>query len=480
MNRTLVVAALCLSGLAGACGSFGDALTGHAGPAATAAGHTLRWEDLGQLMAESPMPDSALTPYWAREFARLWADYIILAALYQEPDTTRSLDYTRLMEDGRYLAQVAVIRYRDSVVLAGIEPSEEELREYSQAQQPYTRLDIRRVVLSVPDDAEDSVRDSLYAEARAVRERLVGGADFVSVARERSSEPAQARGRILAYQGHPDFPPAADSVVFQLQPGEISPVIVAADEFLIYRIEARREPDFETSRVLLYQLMLEDRQEQRTRESLETTMQGARRTVMQGATNLAFQVARDPDLAAGRIPNGIRLVTWDGGDLSVDELRRLFLVREDMRKMFAEASEEAVHDYLMQLARDEILIAAAAGSGVTANAEDREQIAGTLADQLGRLAFQMGLSHKLATNRQFDTDAQAYSFLLSVMQRSYAVSWLGAFRVVLDPQLPVRVDEAGVANAARRAVELRAAGLDTREPEIQAPHEAGEEAVEVG
>jgi hypothetical protein len=92
----------------------------------------------------------------------------------------------------------------------------------------------------------------------------------------------------------------------------------------------------------------------------------------------------------------------------------------------------------------------------------------------------MGLSHKLATNRQFDTDAQAYSFLLSVMHRSYAVSWLGAFRVVLDPQLPVRVDEAGVANAARRAVELRAAGLDTREPEIQAPHEAGEEAVEVG
>jgi hypothetical protein len=478
MNRSVLIVVVGLSLFVSACGAFGDALTGHAGPAATAAGHTLHWEDLGQVMAESPMPDSALTPYWAQQLARLWADYVVVASLYQHPDTVRSVDYDRLMEDGRHLGQLAVARYRDSVVLAGIEPSEEELREYYEVRRPYARLDVRRVVRAVPAGAEDSVQERLYAEAGEIRERLVGGADFVSVARESSSEPVQARGQILAYQGHPEFPPAADSVVFQLQPGEISPVIATEGEFHIYRIEAIREPNFEAVRDLVYQLMIEERREERTSESLEVTLGDARRAVMQGAADLASQVARDEALAIDRIPDGIMLVTWSGGGLSVEELRRLFLVREDMRQRFAAASEEEVDDYLMQLARDEILITTAASSGVTASAEDREQIASVLADQLARIASQMNLSSRLATSPQFEVDRQAYAFLLGVLERSEAVPWLGSFRVVLDPRFPVRVDENGAANAARRAVELREAGMNSRDEDTEAPREAGEEAVE--
>ena len=127
MNRTLVLVGIAASVLAAGCGAFGDALTSHARPAATAAGYTLDQEELGHLMANSPVHDSALTPYWAGEFARLWADFMVLSTLYGDPDTTRSLDYTRLMEDGRHLSAIAVMRYRDSVVMQGIEPSDEEL-----------------------------------------------------------------------------------------------------------------------------------------------------------------------------------------------------------------------------------------------------------------------------------------------------------------------------------------------------------------
>lgn len=458
MNRTLVVAALCLSGFAGACGAFGDALTSHSRPAATAAGYTLEPEELGDLMAASPAPDSSLTAFWAGEFAQLWADFVVLAVLYQDPDTTRSVDYTRLMEDGRHLAAVAVLRYRNTVVMQGVEPSEEELREYFDARQPYTRLDVRRVVLAVPEAAEESTRDSLYGEASRIRERLVGGADFVAVARETSSEPTQARGQILAYQGHDDFPPAADSVLFALQPGEISPVIATDAELFIYRVEARRAPDFEIARDQVYRLMLTERKEQRQREALESTIGGAHRAVMQGATDMAAQIALDPSLAADRIPDGMKLVTWDGGDLSVGELRRLFVVRDDMRKMFAEASEEEVHDYLMRLARDEILITAAASSGVSATAKEREALAITLADQLGHISARLGLTSQLVTNPLFDIDEQGYYFLQGVMERSRPIPWLGEFRVVLDPLFPVRVDDSGLKNAARRARELRAAG----------------------
>jgi hypothetical protein len=481
MNRILVLVGIAAASVAGGCGAFGDALTSHARPAATAAGYTLDQEELGQLMANSPIPDSALTPYWAGEFSQLWADFVVLSTLYEDPDTTRSLDYARLMEDGRHLSAIAVMRYRDSVVMQGIEPTEEELREYFEVRQPYTRLDVRRVMLSVPTDGGDQVRNSLLAEARSIRERLVGGSDFVAVARERGDGPAQARGQILAYQGHDDFPPSADSVVFTLQPGEISPVFASEDEILIYRIEARREPDFESSREQLYRLVLERREEQRQQQALDSAVGDAQRVVMQGAPDRVSEIARDPTLAVSRIPDGLKLVTWSGGDLSVEEIRRLFLVRDDMRRVFAEASEDEVHDYLMQLARDEILITAAASSGVAVTAEERDALAVGLADQLSHVAARMGITSQLVTNPRFDIDEQGYYFLQGVMARSRALPWLGEFRVVLDPQFPVRVDDSGVRSAARRAGELRAAGVGPAAPPTEAPRVEDEGTrVEVG
>jgi hypothetical protein len=472
---------IAVSVLAAGCGAFGDALTSHSRPAATAAGYTLDQEQLGHLMATSPVPDSALTPYWAGEFARLWADFVVLSTLYEDPDTTRSLDYTRLMEDGRHLSAIAVMRYRDSVVMQGIEPSDEELREYWEVHQPYTRLDVRRLLIAVPSDAGSSVRDSLLSEARSIRESLVGGADFVTVARERSDDPAQARGQILAYQAHDDFSPSADSVLFALQPGEISPVFASDDEILIYRIEARREPAFDTSRDQLYRLVLEGRQEERQQQALESAVGDAQRAVMQEAPALVSEIARDPTLAVSRIPDGMKLVTWDGGDLSVGEVRRLFLVRDDMRRVFADASEDEIHDYLLRLGRDEILISAAASSGVAATAEEREALAIALADQLGHIAARLGLSTQLVSNPRFDIDEQSYYFLQGVMARSRALPWLGEFRVVLDPRFPVRVDDSGVRSAARLAVELRAAGADSEAPEPAEPHvEDGGTRVEVG
>jgi hypothetical protein len=432
-------------------------------------------------MATSPIPDSAINEFWAGQFARLWADFVVLSTLYRDPDTTRSVDYTRLMEDGRHLAAIAVMRYRDSVVMAGVEPTEEELRAYFEVRQPYTRLDVRRVAIEVPEAASPATRDSLVAAAGTLRDRLVGGADFVAVARETSREPAQARGQVLAYQGHDDFPAAADSVVFGLQPGEISPVIVAEDEILIYRIEERRAPDYETSRDQLFRLMVREREETRQRESLEAALGGARRAVLQGAPDLAIQVAGDPSLAAGSIADGMKLVTWEGGDFTVGELRRLFLVRDDMRQVFEEATRDEVHDYLMRLARDEILIAEAARSGATASEEEREALAVALADQLGHIAARLGLTSELVANPRFNVDEQGYYFLQGVMARSRAVPWLGEFRVVLDPMFPVRVDESGVRSAARHAAELRSAGIATPAPGEEAPRGAdGETRVEVG
>jgi hypothetical protein len=86
----------------------------------------------------------------------------------------------------------------------------------------------------------------------------------------------------------------------------------------------------------------------------------------------------------------------------------------------------------------------------------------------------------------FEIDEQGYYFLQGVMGQSRAIPWLGEFRVVLDPRFPVRVDDSGLKSAARRARELRAAGVVAPGavapvPENEAPPvESDEPRVEVG
>lgn len=481
MNRVILLVVLLLLPSTGACGNFADSLSGHARPAAQAAGYTLGSAELGQIMADSQMPDSALTPHWAHELARLWVDYVVLATVYIEPDTTRSVDYSRLLVEGRILDEIAVARYRDSVVLAGVEPTEAEMREYFEGRQPYTRLDVRRLVLSVPDEATEAVRDSLATAAEAIRSRLVGGADFVRLAREASSEPTQARGQILAYQGHKDFPAVADSLLFELQPGEISPVIATEDEFLIYRIEARRSPDFDATRELLYEMMVEERQEQRKQEALNDILGRARRTVLDGAVDVAYEVARDPDLAVRRISGRTRLVTWEGGELSVEELRRLFVVRDDLRRVFADASEDDVQYYLLRLAQDEILVTTATRSGVEVQPEERERLAAALGDRLSLVASELGISRSVAVDPRFRAGEEGKRFLQHVLEQSRGLRWLADYRIVLDPLYGVRLDDVGVRNAVRRAHELRASRIDAADPGLETPAESsGVVRVEVG
>jgi dsDNA-binding SOS-regulon protein len=152
-----------------------------------------------------------------------------------------------------------------------------------------------------------------------------------------------------------------------------------------------------------------------------------------------------------------------------------------MRRVFAEASEDDIHDYLMQLARDEILITAANRSGVGPSDEEREDLAIALAEQLGHIAARLGLTSQLVANPRFDVNEQGYYFLQGVMARATAVPWLGEFRVVLDPRFPVRVDDSGVRSAARKAIEMRAAGESPGEARPDMPHGPdGDTRVEVG
>lgn len=432
-----------------ACTDAVDALTSHARPVAAVGGEELGVSELATLMAESPLPDSALTGHWAAQIGRLWADYVSLALLYQLPDTTKSLNYDPLLQNALHYQALAVQRYRDSVVLAGIEPTDEEVRDWFEETQPLTRLHVRRIRLGLPPDASESVRDSLVAAAERLRDRLVGGADFIELARTASDEPAAARGQVLAYQGHSDFHPAADSVVFDLRPGEISPVIPTDDAVVIYRIERRNTPEFNDVMEMVRRDLVSRRKERRLAETADSLLRNSRRVVVDGAENIARLVATAPERDADRVSGSLRLVRYEGGALTVSELRLLLEARRDLRRMFAEADDEDIGIYLYQLAGDEILIQAATESGVELSEDVRRDLRTGVASQLAAIAERMHISRALVTHPAFDIEQESRRFVALALDRATPMPWASEFRSILDQRHRSRVDE-GSANAAAR------------------------------
>lgn len=460
-----------------ACTDAIDALTSHARPVATVGGETFGTDELATMLAESSLPDSALTAHWAARIGRLWADYVSLALLYQSPDTTSALDYDPLLEDARYYPALAVQRYRDSVILAGLDPTDEEVREYYEETQPLTRLDVRRIRLGIPPDASEAVRDSLLAEAEGLRDRVASGADFIEVARTASDEPAAARGQVLSYQGHSDFHPAADSVVFELRPGEVSPVIVAEDEIVFYRIERRRSPEFESVEEMVRRNFEHLRREQKLQQAADSLLTNSRRVVADGAADAARLVATSDDMGAGRVAGSLRLVRYDGGAFTVSELRELLAARPDLQRLFSEEDTEDadIEVYLYHLAGDEILVRVASESGIELTDEARAELRSGVAEQLAAIAGRMDLSHRLVTDPAYDVARESRRFVNIVLDRRAPVPQPTEFRAALDQRYPSRVSERSAEAAARLAREQRGLGL-----EESSPPAAGEDVAPAG
>lgn len=454
-SRLLAVAALAAATLSSACSALEDALTAHARPAATAVGLTLSSGRLAAVIAESTVPDSMLTGPLAAQIARLWADYVVLASIYEEPDSVEAVDLDPLLQDGRYFDAVAVQEFRNSVLLSAAEPTEEEIRAYFDERQPFTRLDLRRIRLAVPEGASESQRDSVFEAATALRERLAGGADFLEVAREVSDDPDVSRGRVLVFQGHEDVPAVADSALFAMRPGEVSPVFATDQGMLIYRLEQRRAPEFERARDMTFDRMVEERRTDRQRVTVDSLLDAAARRLADGASDEAIRIATDAEMAAGSVRDATPLVRYEGGAFTAKDLRTLFRARPDMRDRFAQASPEEADDYLLQLAADAVLVAAARERGFGPTDVQKANLAAAVHTQLSRIAERYGLTRELVTNPAFDREAAALRFLTAVLAAREPVPWLTEFRPVVQADWPSRVDGAGSVAAAELARSFR-------------------------
>lgn len=97
---------------------------------------------------------------------------------------------------------------------------------------------IREIVLLADTDAE---KDERRAEALALRERLVAGEDFATLAAEKSDAGTQAAGGLLGPIKRPDLSTQLAEVAFRIPEGEVSEVLETPYGFHMLRVESRTE-----------------------------------------------------------------------------------------------------------------------------------------------------------------------------------------------------------------------------------------------
>jgi peptidyl-prolyl cis-trans isomerase C len=128
---------------------------------------------------------------------------------------------------------------------AGREVTDAEVRAYyDEHPELFTAPDkirTRHIMIRVDSDATDAKRAEAEHRIDAIRTRALAGEDFAELAEELSEGPNASRGGDLGFTGRGDMVAGFDEVVWSLEVGEISEVIVSDLGYHLARVEEIRE-----------------------------------------------------------------------------------------------------------------------------------------------------------------------------------------------------------------------------------------------
>lgn len=132
----------------------------------------------------------------------------------------------------------------------------------------------RHILVKVEQGAPEEEVAAAREKIRAIRERLVQGADFAEVAREVSEDPgSQERGGDLGFFPRDRMLPAFEQAAFSLEPGVLSEPVRSGFGFHLIRVEEKRAarvvPFDEASRQVARDLVARDRARRAARERAE-------------------------------------------------------------------------------------------------------------------------------------------------------------------------------------------------------------------
>ena len=140
--------------------------------------------------------------------------------------------------------QLMRIRLVQREVKSKVTVSDEEIGEYyrkhREEYEGKEAVQIKQILLLLPKDADEAVREKLRADAGAIHRRLLDGEPFEVISANHSQGPAANAGGDIGFIEKGMMLPEVESVAFSLPLNQISPVIESPAGFHIIQVIDRR------------------------------------------------------------------------------------------------------------------------------------------------------------------------------------------------------------------------------------------------
>ena len=180
-------------------------------------------------------------PRWLR--SRL-EELLTLSALTDEARRDHLLDSEPTASEWQRLRWSILTEVVEARVLAAIPAVDESdveafLEAHPDELRRPPRLRLRHLFRRLPASSSDAERALARDEMVALRAELEHGADFARLARERSDSQSAGFDGMIAPVGLGDLDPSVETVVWQLEPGEISPIVETSAGLHLFRLEER-------------------------------------------------------------------------------------------------------------------------------------------------------------------------------------------------------------------------------------------------
>ena len=140
--------------------------------------------------------------------------------------------------------QLSVRKWIQEFVLKDVSVSDAEVSAfYNENKAEFIepeKIRARHILIKLESGASDEIRASALEQLSAIRQEIVEGADFASLASEKSQGPSAANGGDLGYFTRGQMVPAFEQAAFALAPGEVSEIVETRFGFHLIKLEDRK------------------------------------------------------------------------------------------------------------------------------------------------------------------------------------------------------------------------------------------------
>jgi hypothetical protein len=441
--------------LLAACGGLGEAMSAHTNVIARAAGKELRVDEAAQMLAANPQipPD----PEVVRALADLWIDYSLLATAVSEDMSLAALDMEAFVAPAR--EQQIIMRLREQVLQVDTVIDDVELERRWATEGSAAEISARHILLRAPTDATQAQRDSVVQEAEALRARAAAGESFAALAEAHSQDPGSAiRGGDLGFFSRGRMVQPFEDAAFDLQPGEISPVVETPFGYHVILVEERRQPELGEFREDFRAYLVQRSVEEAEVAYLDALAESVNVRVHPQGLDVAREIAARPNLNLRGRQADRAIASYDGGEYTAGEFSRFIRNQPaQVQNAFAAAVDDQLEAGIQQLVQMELLLVEAERRGLALTPEEEAAIHAESRSMIRDLVEATGFAEAARVRAEpAALDAYVKELVAGIVTGEEAFIPLGRLGVALRERYPFELNDGVFSQVVTRLEEIRA------------------------